>query len=382
MTTRINAKAAAIQRSNNRTWYSIKAKSGEAGAPIEVSIYDEIGLWGISAASFIADIRAVDDGKVNVVVGFNTPGGDLFDGFAIHNFLAGLGERCTGRIDGLAASAGSVAVCGCHNVVIAENAMMMIHNPWTFAYGTAEDLRKTADMMDKAREGILASYRRKAPSIEDADLIKMLDDETWLNAEEAVALGFADAIGDSVTLQACCGATGVLARFKHPPKAILESVETAHDDAGNGEQEQETENTQGETGQEEKTEVSDARAVTARLAVKLIDACVSAGIPEIAKELLMTTTLNDEAAMEAETKRIKDIGALCVTAKMPELTADYVKSGLSAEAVRARLFDRIVAANEGEEINNKEQVGKPNGKPKAKTPNAKAIYASRKKQSK
>lgn len=380
MTTRINAKAAAIQKSNNRTWYSIKAKSEEADTPIEVFIYDEIGLWGVSAADFVRNLKVLDDGNSAVIVSINSPGGDVFDGFAIHNALAHLGDRCTVRIEGLAASAASVIACGGHQVVIAENAMMMIHNPWTFAYGTAEDLRKTADMMDKAREGILASYRRKAPSIEDADLIKMLDDETWLNAEEAVALGFADAIGESVSLRACYGATGVLARFKHPPKAILESAETADDDAGNGEQGQETENTQGETGQEE-SKVLDTGTVTAKLAAELIDACVSAGMPEIAKELLMTTALNNEAETKAEIKRIKDIRALCVTAKMPELAADYVKSGLSAETVRARLFDRIVAASEGE-INNKEPIGKPGGKAKAKTPNAKAIYASRKKQAK
>lgn len=381
MTTRINAKVAAIRKSNNRTWYSIKAKSEEADTPIEVFIYDEIGLWGVSAADFVRDLKASDDGKSAVIVSINSPGGDVFDGFAIHNALAHLGDRCTVRIEGLAASAASVIACGGHQVVIAENAMMMIHNPWTFAYGTAEDLRKTADMMDKARDGILASYRRKAPSIEDADLIKMLDDETWLNAEEAVALGFADAIGESVTLQACCGATGVLARFKHPPKAILESAETADDDAEIGEQEQETENTQGETAQEEPRAL-DTGTVIAKLAAELIDACVSAGMPEIAKELLMTKALSNETETKAEIKRIKDIRALCVTAKMPELAADYVKSGLSAEAVRARLFERIVAASEGEEINNKEQVGKPAGKPKAKTPNAKAIYASRKKQAK
>lgn len=381
MTTRINAKAAAMQKSNNRTWYGIKAKSEAAGTLIEVFIYDEIGLWGVSAADFVRDLKASDDGNSAVIVSINSPGGDVFDGFAIHNALAHLGDRCTVRIEGLAASAASIIACGGHQVVIAENAMMMIHNPWTFAYGTAEDLRKTADMMDKAREGILASYRRKAPSIEDADLIKMLDDETWLNAEEAVALGFADAIGDSVALQASFGSTGVLARFKHPPKAILESSETAGDDAGTGEQEQETENTQGETEQEE-PKALDTGTVIAKLAAELIDACVSAGMPEIAKELLMTKALNNETEMKAEIERIKDIRALCVTAKMPELAADYVKSGLSAEAVRARLFERIVAASEGEEINNKEQVGKPAGKPKAKTPNAKAIYASRKKQAK
>lgn len=363
---RIFAKANEPQASAGRSWYRIEAKAGEDGKPssVEVLIYDEIGLWGISAARFVEDLKAVDDGAAKVTVAINSPGGDVFDGFAIHNALVRLGNRCTVRIDGLAASAASVIACGGSQVVMASNAMMMIHNPWTFAYGTAEELRKTADMMDKARDGILAAYRRKAPSIEDAELLRMLDDETWLTAEEAVTLGLADVVGETVEMKACRGATGVLARFKHPPKALLESAESTK-----------TETEPPKTGANDPA--PDPAQAVAKAAARIAQACLKAGIPEIAEVLIMNTPLTDEAAVAAEVERVQAIRDLCVTAKLPELAVDYVKAGISADSVRARLFDKIVLAG-GKEIDNKEPADGDKPKAKVKAPNPSAIYAARK----
>nr|BFE89977.1 hypothetical protein GCM10020185_05130 [Pseudomonas brassicacearum subsp. brassicacearum] len=119
----------------DKTWYAVQ-ESGEAEERvIEVFVYGEIGTWGITANQFVQDLRAMDDGVSPVIAAFNSIGGDLFDGLAMHNALSRLGERCTGRVDALAASAASVAVCGAHRVVIASNAMLMIHNPWTYAAG-------------------------------------------------------------------------------------------------------------------------------------------------------------------------------------------------------------------------------------------------------
>lgn len=371
---RIFAKANEPQASAGRSWYRIEAKADEDGKPasVEVLIYDEIGLWGISAARFVEDLKAVDDGAAKVTVAINSPGGDVFDGFAIHNALVRLGDRCTVRIDGLAASAASVIACGGSQVVMASNAMMMIHNPWTFAYGTAEELRKTADMMDKVRDGILAAYRRKAPSIEDAELLRMLDDETWLTAEEAVALGLADVVGETVEMKACRGATGVLARFKHPPKALLESES---EPAGSETESTKTGTEPPETGANDPA--PDPAQAVAKAAARITQACLKAGIPEITEVLIMNTPLTDEAAVAAEVERVQAIRDLCVTAKLPELAVDYVKAGLSADSVRARLFDKIVLVG-GKEIDNKEPADGDKPKAKAKAPNPSAIYAARK----
>ena len=77
-----------------RSWYRIQAKSNaDQPKSIEVLIYDEIGLWGISAARFIDELKAMDDGQTAITIAINSPGGDVFDGFAIHNALLRLGAR-------------------------------------------------------------------------------------------------------------------------------------------------------------------------------------------------------------------------------------------------------------------------------------------------
>lgn len=351
-----------------RSWYRIQAKTEPNQATsIEVLIYDEIGLWGISAARFIDELKAMDDGRAQITVAINSPGGDVFDGFAIHNALLRLGERCTVRIDGLAASAASVIACGGHQVVMAANAMLMIHNPWTLTYGTAQDLRKTADMMDKARDGILAAYRRKAPAIEDAALIQMLDEETWLNADEALALGLVDLIGETVALQACRGSTNVLARFKHPPDALLSaSAEVAPAPV-----------TEPEAAPEPSPDPTPDTARLARNAARFSQACLVCGFPDLTEELLMNIPLTDDDAVAAQIERLQAIRTLSASARRPELASDYARSGLSVEAVRARLFDQLLAA-QGAPIDNKEPPVSTEA-PAAPSPNTSAIYAARKK---
>ncbi|EFS2085439.1 Clp protease ClpP, partial [Escherichia coli] len=93
-----------------------------------------------------------------------------------------------------------IAMAG-DKVVIPSNAMMMIHNPWTFAAGDADELRDIAEMMDKIRDSILSAYKEKTGLSEDK-LIELMDQETWLNAEEAVELGFADEVEKPMRLSA------------------------------------------------------------------------------------------------------------------------------------------------------------------------------------
>lgn len=90
-------------KKTSRCWYHICAQATlQQPKAIEVLIYDEIGLWGISATQFLQDLEAIDDGIAPITIAINSPGGSVFDGFAIYNALRRLGVRCTVRIDGLA----------------------------------------------------------------------------------------------------------------------------------------------------------------------------------------------------------------------------------------------------------------------------------------
>ncbi|MGA5721509.1 head maturation protease, ClpP-related [Pseudomonas atacamensis] len=322
----------------DKTWYALQASGEATERVIEVFVYGEIGAWGITANQFVQDLRAMDDGVSPVVAAFNSIGGDLFDGLAMHNALSRLGERCTGRIDALAASAASVAVCGAHRVVIASNAMLMIHNPWTYAAGDAEGFRKIADVLDQTMEAIIAAYKAKAPDIDEVELRRLVAAETWLTANEAVALGLADEVGDGVKVKACLGQGAVLQRFQNAPADLLAQLDEPPEP-------------------DPELEPVDPPLVppvvdSAKLALMITQRCTAAGISNLVEPLLNSTQLESEEIVLAGLARAKSVNDLCVAARLPEFSAEYVSAGLDAAAVRARLFDKIVTSGKGFEIDN------------------------------
>lgn len=351
-------------------WYSIKAEARPEQTVIEIYIYGEIGGWGITASQFIRDLRALDDGVSPVVVAFNTIGGDLFDGLAIHNALSRLGERCTARIDALAASAGGIAACGAHRVVMASNSILMVHNPWTYTEGDAEDLRKVADVLDQTLEAIIAAYKAKAPDIDDAELRRLVNDETWLTAQEALALGLADEVSNGVEVKACLGQGAAMQRYRQTPKALIEQLNelaadpetlpATPDDPAPGDPPE------------------PVAGDSAALALMITQACTKAGISNLVEPLIASTKLADTATVQAALMRAKAVRDLCVAARLPEVTGEFVKAGLDAQAVRARLFDRLVGSGKGFEIDNSlPPADDLPEKVKAQLPNPNAIWAAR-----
>lgn len=348
----------------DKTWYAVNASGEAADRVIEVFVYGEIGAWGITANQFVQDLRALDDGVSPVVAAFNSIGGDLFDGLAIHNALSRLGERCTGRIDALAASAASVAVCGAHRVVIAANAMLMIHNPYTYTGGDAEDFRRVADVLDQTLEAIIAAYKAKAPNIDDAELRRMVNAETWLTANEALALGLADEVGDGIKVKACLGQGAVLQRFQNAPADLLAQLDEAPEP-------------------DPDLDPVDPPPVppvvdSAKLALMVTQRCTAAGISNLIEPLLKSTQLESEEIVLAGLERAKAINDLCVAARLPEFSAEYVAAGLDAPAVRARLFDKIVTSGKGFEIDNSLPLADDLApKVLAKQPDPNSIWAAR-----
>lgn len=371
MPIRIFNKAPSVPKVEDQHWYKITAavKAAAAGeaeqAPIEIYIYGEIGGWGITANQFIRDLKAVDDGISPVVVAFNTNGGDLFEGLAIHNALSRLGERCTARIDALAASAGSVAACGAHRVVMASNAILMIHNPYTWTEGDAEELRRVADVLDQAFEVIIAAYKAKAPDIDEAELRRLVNDESWLTAQEAVDLGLADEIGSGVQVLACLGQGTAMARYRKTPQALLDQLASQPEAAGDD---------PAALVEPPAPEPGDATA----LALMITQDCAKAGISNLVEPLIASTKLIDKATVQAALNRAKGVRDLCVAARLPELTGEFVQAGLEPDAVRARLFEKLVGSGKGFEIDNSlPPADDEPDKVKAQLPNPSSIWAAR-----
>jgi len=171
----------------------VQAKKKDDSA--ECYLYGDIGGYeGISADTFRAAIDGLGEFR-SLTMYVNSPGGSVFDGKAIVAQLERVMQRArvTAVVDGLAASAASFIAVSCHEVVMHASAKMMVHLPYAMAAGNASDLRKMADLLDSESESLVAIYQKKTGKKAD-ELRTMLENETWMTAEEAVSAKFADRI--------------------------------------------------------------------------------------------------------------------------------------------------------------------------------------------
>lgn len=195
----------------------------------ELLLYGDISnysWWGddVTPKQFKEDLDAL--GEVTTInVYINSGGGDVFAGQAIHSMLKRHSAQVNVYIDGLAASIASVIAMAGDMIYMPRNAMMMVHNPWTIAIGNAEEFRKLADDMDKIRESIIIAYKDKS-GMEDDEIKKLMDEETWMTAEEAVEYGLADEIEENKNVAASLqenqlvlnGQVMNLEKYTRPPK--------------------------------------------------------------------------------------------------------------------------------------------------------------------
>lgn len=171
-------------------WYKIITDAAKP-AVAEVWIYDEIGYWGISASDFAQQLAALSVTQIDVRL--NSPGGEVFDGVAIHNALANHRATVNIYVDGLAASIASVIAMAGDRVVMGAGSQMMIHDGLTICVGNAADMREAASMLDKTSDTIASFYAARAGGslTEWRDRMRA---ETWYTGEEAVAAGLADEV--------------------------------------------------------------------------------------------------------------------------------------------------------------------------------------------
>ncbi|OAI31084.1 hypothetical protein A1351_22135 [Methylosinus sp. R-45379] len=205
------------------TYYAMKA----AGNRGEITLYQDIGQPGFfsdatSAESFAKDLKAL--GRVSTIdCRINSPGGNVFEGLTIYNLLAAHPAKVICHIDGLAASIASVVAMAGDEIEIADNGMMMIHDAWGMAVGTASEIRKTADVLDSVTETIASTYVKR--SGQKMDKIRaMMVAETWLTADECKAAGLADRVVDNMKVAACAFDAK---RFRNAPRRMLEQSESA-----------------------------------------------------------------------------------------------------------------------------------------------------------
>jgi ATP-dependent Clp endopeptidase proteolytic subunit ClpP len=203
-----------------KKWFEIKNKAEKA----EIWVYEQIGVdwWtgdGMTAKAFQKELAGINASQIDLHI--NSPGGEVFDGITIYNLLKQHKATVTTYIDGLAASIASVVALAGDTIIMAENALMMIHNPWGMAMGDSADMRKMADELDIVSGSIAKAYISKTGKNE-SDIVDMMDAETWMTADEALEMGFIDQITEKMDMAACVKfvPTMVQAKFKHIPEKL------------------------------------------------------------------------------------------------------------------------------------------------------------------
>lgn len=177
--------------------------------------------WGVSAGQFVKDLMAVKAATIHLRI--NSPGGDVFSARAMATALRAHQSKIIAHIDGIAASAASYVALAADEIEIAAGAFVMIHRAWGVGYGTSEDMRSLADLLDKVDGEIEADYVRETGNTAEAIKVWM-DAETWFTADEAVSNGFADRLADDAPK---AQAAWNLAAFDRAPQMTAEPVSPA-----------------------------------------------------------------------------------------------------------------------------------------------------------
>lgn len=195
----------------SKSWFSAKASAGGVG---ELGIYSDIGAGGVTFKEFNAELNRLK-GVNTLIIGINSDGGDVTVGSAIYNVLSRFPAKKIVRIEGVAASMASVIAMVGDEIIMPENALMMIHNPWGSITGGAEQLKSLGDALATMQVNIRNAYVKRT-GINADEIQGMMDRETWLSARDAVRLGFADRVEGELKV-AALAALPDIGRFKNAP---------------------------------------------------------------------------------------------------------------------------------------------------------------------
>ena len=188
---------------------------------------DRMTFEDVTPSQISSFIEGLGDGE-DLDLEITSYGGSVPAGLAICNMLkmASIeGHKTSAHVIGVVASMASGIACACDVLKIDSNAFLMVHNPFTFSMGDADDLRKDADTLDKMRDALLAIYRTKFVGLSDDAIKKMMDDETWILGRDAETYKLnAEIIETEEPLKAAAFAGKALPKFLHVPQTITDLV--------------------------------------------------------------------------------------------------------------------------------------------------------------
>jgi ATP-dependent protease ClpP protease subunit len=326
-----------------KTWYRLRANRKKA----ELLIYDEIGVWGKSSMDLIHELNGLGEDLTALDVRINSPGGDVFEALAIHNALAHQTAKITTHVDSLCASAATLVALAADEVRMSDNAMWMIHEPWTFAMGNSGDLQKQADVLDTLSEKIVNIYARKTGA--DAETVReWMQAETWYDAQQALDAGFVDAVDQPLKIAAMVRQHDVHQFANYPrgmkmtqatepvaPEELTEPAAPAESPAGEA---------------PVLPVVPGPEAASPLDAVAVARLCLDAHEPGLTPILLATP--QTDAQVKARLAQAAAVRRICAAARQPELADRLVAAGLDEAGAMLATWERLVARAEASPVDN------------------------------
>ena len=314
-----------------RQWYRVENVASDPSV-VDIHIVDIIGGWidewlgdtqgVITAKQFLNDIAKLPDAVKTIRLHINSPGGDVQGAVNMANALrdqqTSRGRTVESIVDGIAASAASIVMMAGSKVTMADNALVMIHDPMMVSIGDAADMRKSADILDTIKGQIIATYQWHSSKSVD-ELAAMMTAESWMDADEAIEAGLATDKVEGLKAAAVIdpkslAKLNVPDKFKARVDALLKPAPA-------------------------EPVLASANEILAAVAAAGLDTAFAQELVAAALPMEQVTARVDTAKAErtARATRASDIRALCATAKVPQLADSYIDGGMSVEAVRTQL---------------------------------------------
>jgi ATP-dependent Clp protease protease subunit len=323
-----------------KTWYNMTATEDNSSA--EISIYDAIGGYDVNAKQFVDELKEINAETINLRI--NSPGGSVIDGNAMFNALQRHPAKVVTHIDGLAASMASVIAMAGDEVHMADNALLMIHNPWTMSIGDADELRADADLLDKMSASIMSAYGRS--QYEDGEIKDLMDAETWFTAQEAFDAGFVDHISTGLRAAASdITAMAASSEFSIPAEKQIASLNKQIEAIS-------------KTSQEVSEQLAERCERVEEISAELVDACataeaikaekaeIEAAHAELAEQL--EAKASELEAKDAEIEEALKISEASVSAKAAEIiqSATHEPVADSGDGLNADTDEQLLARYE------------------------------------
>jgi len=341
-----------------KTWFGIQAK-GESS--VEVTIFDDIGAYGVSAKDFINAMSAHKGKEVTCLI--NSYGGSVFDALAMYNCLRANGANITTKVLGVAASAASLVAMAGDKIIMPENAFMMIHNPWAVAAGNADELRDFAATLDIIATSLVGTYVARTGLPED-EIKQLLADETWLTAEDAVAKGFATEMSEVLRIAASadmdrlpehvkasimeipnCDGENDESQSDNPQDGVTITIEVEDDacdnpdcpNGGNGDcSNADCPNT---ACKQKKSGMSDA------LADQIMAYAKENNMQDFAAHIALDTTVATMDDAKARFAVAREVQSLCNVAGKGDMAAQLIRDGAGLAKARAAVTDALATSS-------------------------------------